>query len=285
MDNLKSIKQFLFECNKGHRNAEYSDEYCIFDDMFKTFDLSKIPIEKLEKQCRNYSVLKIETFASLVSDNRKERLLVEGVKKTIDIESVKHDMTIRYGLDDWQFLIKDGENDIKVAIVVPDLHKNIDIIISDMWALGYYEVYMEPMIEGEYTYMFMRFDPMFTKDITKEVKSMKYIRHWSPKYNYDNISRNGFVPKSENSRFNYPPRVHFLKEDIDDINIKECAIDLNKHNKDNRNDGIYVLYTIDTSSIPDNVKFFGDSCYKFGVCTYDAIPFDCVVKIEEFKIG
>lgn len=50
-----------------------------------------------------------------------------------------------------------------------------------------------------------------------------------------------------------------------------------------KNDGTYVLFILDVSRIPQNVKFVGDSCYEYEICTEDKIPFDTVLDIKEIK--
>ena len=286
MEYVKTFEQYLFETTKPKVKFEYADEFCIFDDMIKSFDLSKIPEDELKSQCVNYKVFRNrDIFGTPLSECLKEKRLNEGVNHTVNIKDARHSIMSKYWLNDWQFVIKQGENDIKVAMLIPCVDDNLNFIIEDMESMGYYVRYIEYDEYNGKHYAFIRFDPKFSKDITSDIKQMKHIKHWTPNYNFESIMDNGFLPKSENSMFNYPPRVHFLKEDIDDNNLFELAKDLNNHNKDNKNNGIYTLFTIDTSLIPDNVKFYGDSCYEFGIFTYDKVPFDCVIKSADYKIG
>lgn len=42
----------------------------------------------------------------------------------------------------------------------------------------------------------------------------------------------------------------------------------------------YILYRIDTSKIPDNVRFYGDPNYKYGYFTEGTIPTQALSVIE-----
>ena len=282
---VKTMEQFLFESDKPEIKFECADEFCIFDDMVDEIDLTKIPKDEIKKQCINYSFYRERyLFASPLSELFQQQRLNEDITSTISIDDAIHAMKSKYNLKDWQFFIKDGTNDIKVLMIIPNIYQNVSMVIEDMISMGYYERFIEYDCVDNNWFAFIRFDPKFTKDITSIVKKMKYIKHWTPQYNFESIKENGFIPKSLNSKFHYPPSVHFLIEDIDDTNLFTCVKDLCDNNKNPQNNKNYILLTIDTSLIPDNVKFYYDSCYKFGIKTYDSIPFDCVIKTEDFKV-
>lgn len=42
--------------------------------------------------------------------------------------------------------------------------------------------------------------------------------------------------------------------------------------------------TLDVNKIPKDVNFIGDSCYEYGVCTEDKIPYNCVISKEKLKL-
>lgn len=42
----------------------------------------------------------------------------------------------------------------------------------------------------------------------------------------------------------------------------------------------YILYRIDTSKIPDNVRFYGDPNYKYGYFTEVTIPTQALTIIK-----
>lgn len=277
MNHIKTFEEFKIKFEN-----QYVDEYSILDDTFEDFDLSLIPKDSLKKQYVNFKFNKvISEYGSPVSEASKQLICLEGVQHTFGIDDVKDSISKKYGLKDWQFLIKEGDNDIKIALVIPHISMNEQFIVDDMYALGYYENYREFEEEDGLVYTIIKFDPIYPKDITNEVRTQKNIRHLTPKYNLESIIKYGFIPQSSNSKFKYPPRLHFLKEDIDLFNIKHLGRQLNKFNDNKNNTGEYLLFTIDVSLIPKNVKFIGDSSYKFGICTYQSIPYNSVIKIEE----
>lgn len=279
MDSILKMYEFLYESSKPDFNVLLGDEYGIFDDMLNTVSLDDVSEDEIRKQCYNYKICMTECFGSLLSPNRKERRLNEGVNRTENIDDVRKDMTYKYKLSEWQFQTTDMMNDIKVCIIAANIDENIQMIIDDMESMGYYVNGLKSMVYKTYNYIAMRFDPKFPKDITDVVLNMSHIMHWTPKYNLEGIQNDGFVPKSLHSRFTYPPRVHFLKEEIDDVNLMTIGRDLNDSNNDRRNNGEYVLLVLDTEKLPDDVKFFGDSNYQYGVCTYNNVPYDCVDKV------
>lgn len=289
MKNIKEyneFKEFLTESSSPHWSEFVGvDDYCIFDDSTKGIDLSDIPEDEIKNAYTNYKVFKNRPHGTALVDCLKEKRLVEGVQKSLDVKEVKSALHDKYWMYNWQIREEQGANGIKVVVICPHIGYNEDMIIDDMFSMGYYHVYTDPFELNGKNWSILRFDPKFTEDITNLVRSYEYIYHLSPKYNLDSIRENGFVPKSNHSRFNYPPRVHFIKGDTSTSDVNKLAYELCDDNKDPRNDGDYVFFTIDTSLIPDGVKFFGDSCLECGICTYDTVPFDAVIesKIFNFK--
>lgn len=255
------------------------------DDKFKKIDLKNIPFDKLKKQYVNFrSLVKSPpTYGDFLFDPSKKRILKEGIKYSLDINKVIHEISKKYGLDDWQYEIEKMENDISVALIVPHIYQNENLIIEDMTCMGYFEMNRWTINVNDLIYTVIRFDPRYPKSITNDVHNMRIIYHYSPKYNLSSIQENGFVPQHKNKKFTYPPRLHFLKGDIDNKNLYNIGKQLCDNNDDVRNTGEYILFTLDTDRIPDNVEFIGDSCYEFGICTEDKIPYDCVLSIKEEK--
>ena len=53
----------------------------------------------------------------------------------------------------------------------------------------------------------IRFDPIYTDDFTNQIRYGRYVYHLSPTYNLGSIKKNGFVPKSENTKYMYKERI------------------------------------------------------------------------------
>ena len=288
MKKLKTFEEYIHENHHPQKiNIKFQDdEYYIIDKTFINIDFSKIPLKILRKQYINFkSIIKSPpTFGDpLMALSKKKRLNEGKDRKTFDIEDVKKTILKNYKLEEEQFVISTEENDIKVALIIPHIGDNEKLIIEDMESLGYYETIRGVVEIENMEYVLIRFDPRYPKDITDIIRKMKYIKHLTPKYNLESIKEHGFIPLYKNEIFKYPPRTHFIKENIDDKNLMFLGQQLCDYNSNEKNDGTYVLFILDVSRIPQNVKFVGDSCYEYGICTEDKIPFDTVLDIKEIK--
>lgn len=288
MRHVKSIDEFLNE-NTHLRNIKVSfqdDEYGLVDGEFLDSVLSKISLKVLRKQYVNFkSIIKSPpTFGDPLMPLSKRKRLDEGVnRKTFDIDDVRKTIIKNYKLEDEQFVVSTEGNGIKVILFIPHIRDNEKLIIEDMESLGYYESMRGVVEVDDMEYSMIRFDPRYPKDITDDVMKIRYIKHLTPKYNLKSIEDNGFVPLNKNEIFKYPPRVHFIKGDTDDRNIMFLGQQLCDHNSNINNDGTYVLLTLDVSHLDKTVRFVGDSCYEYGICTEDKIPYDVVIGVGEIK--
>lgn len=256
----------------------YPDDHCRLDPTFTDFSLSSIPVHLLKKQFKNFKV-----YLMPLSFDNSLRHVDESVKFSVDVEDVKKSIMEKYLLMDWQFETKLLKNNIKIAIIIPHVDDNIEMVLKDMDDLGYYESFRNEMSEQGFPYVLIRFEPRFPDDITNQVRNMGVIYHLSPKYNLDSIKENGFIPQSKNSEYNFPPRVYFFKSKIGDEEIEKMGRTLCSFNKDERNNGEYVLFTLSTRKIPNGVEFIGDCNYEMGICTEDPIPYETVISTREFK--
>ena len=284
---IKKFNEFISENLNSKLEIKFQDDdYSFVDDLFLDIDFSKISMGEWKKQYVYFKSLIVcpPCFGNPLLPKTKERRLKEGYSRTsIDIEDVKECICRQYELDDWQFNIKIYANDIKVGLIIPNIKNNELLIVEDMESLGYYVSSKGIMNINNMEYFYIRFDPKYPKDITEDVKNMKFIKHLTPKYNLESIKKHGFIPLNKNELFNYPPRIHFLKENIKEENIVFLGNQLSEYNTNIENDGTYVLLTLDVSKIPENVRFVGDSCYKYGICTEDSISYDTVIEIKEYK--
>ena len=285
MNTIKTFEEFINENSKSVKVSYQDDDYSILDKTFKDIDLSDIPIKELRKQYVDFETLIVvpPTFGDPLFKNSKKRRLNEGVKKSFDIQTVRKSIMKKYELKDWQFKLTEAANEIKIALIVPHLGSNNELVIEDMKSLGYYDCDSWFIKRDGMIYAVIRFDPQYPKDITNEVGKMQYIKHLTPRYNVESIKKNGFIPLHKNDVYKYPPRIHFFKDDTTDEDIDAIGQDLCESNSNSKNNGEYVLFTLDVSKIPNDVKFIGDSCCELAVCTEDAIPYDTVVEIEDKK--
>lgn len=140
----------------------------------KTFEeFIKIPINKLRKQYVNFKSLvkSPPTFGDpLMLLSKKQRLNEGENRKTFDIKIVKETIIKNYNLEEEQFVISTENNDIKVAIIVPHIDDNENMIIEDMKSLGYYETIREIIEIDNMEYKMIRFDTKYLKNRCTENK-------------------------------------------------------------------------------------------------------------------
>lgn len=280
---IKTFQDFVNENSQMElkKNVDY-DDYTVLDDMLDKLDFSHIPKGSAKRQYVNFKLVKrMPTYGDLLFDTSKSRRLSESVG-TYDIEQVREEIMCSYALEDWQFVIKKGCNDIKVAIVIPNIDENDEMIKSDIESFGYYESNRdERMIDGK-RYLIIQFNPRYPGSINNTVRTMSCILHISPKYNLESIKENGFIPQHRNERFSYPDRIHFLRGSVTENEIVNIGQQLCDSNNNPLNTGEYVLFTLSVSKIPKDVDFIGDACYELGICTEDRIPYDAVISTKEY---
>lgn len=284
MNTIKTFEEFVNENSKLKKKlSQEQDDFMKLDNTFKDINFIDIPFKSLKKQYVDFE--EIISLPPTFDDPlfKRKGSVNENIEKTIDIQKVRKSIMKKYELEDWQFKVKEASNEIKVAVIVPHIGSNEKMVIDDMTSMGYYFCQMwEQKIRG-LIYTIIRFDPKHIKDITNLVRKMEYLKHLTPKYNLESIKENGFIPLHKNEVFIYPPRIHFFKEDTTDEDIDDIGKKLCETNSNSQNDGTYILFTIDVSRIPKNVKFTYDSCSDLAVCTEDSIPYDVVVETEEKK--
>ena len=132
----------------------------------------------------------------------------------------------------------------------------------------------------------IKFEPYEQVEITKEAKKFHTLYHITPSYNHKNIMQNGLLPKSENNLFDYPDRVYLLYGNIDFNNLiyltKQLYMKNKKTNKHNK--GLYNIYGINTSKLPNNIKIYGDPNYSKGYFTKQIIPPNCINLINTIQV-
>lgn len=235
------------------------------------FDLDAIPIENLKSQYYDLNTFKINFgFGDKIMFNGGE-VITEEAESTTPIEEMKDIIKKKFHFRDWQFAVENGDNNIKLIVLYPGILRNSNIIKKTMESYGWYPSTSGFAYKGFMIWKVISFDPMFQDTITDEAKQGGVLYHWSPSYNYENIMLNGLMPKSENNKFDYPERLHLLKSNIPYKEMFEIGYNLYKINKDKRNNGEYILFSINVSNLPNNIDFFYDPRYEYGYYTKQSI--------------
>lgn len=261
---VESIKEY-FDKRKTHISG---------DEMWKIFDFEKIPLQKLKNAYVDLTLFSnIGGFGDRFQfwDNQIE-IVQESNTNTIAPDSTKSALIRQLGLQEWQIKETRGANDVAIMILYAEINRNTDIIIKAMescgWTIGTRNT---KVIEGM-KWCVMSFEPMFQDIVTKNVlEKYNYLYHWTPQYNLETILRNGLEPRSENQRFSYPNRLHLIKGSVNITDIINLGRQLYAANKNPKNNGDYVLLSLDLKNFPLTVPIYYDHRYEGGLYTTEPI--------------
>lgn len=254
-------------------------------DIMDYFDIDNIPEDELRKQYVDFSLyLRNRGFGGRFS-TIGGKIISEEANATLSVEETKKEILDKFPLKDWQFCIDDTNEDIKLIVLFPGIFRNSQKIIKAMNACGWYVSTNSFKWAHNMLWRCISFDPMFLNNISNEVRKYRYLYHWTPSYNLESILKSGLLPKSENSTFDYPERVHLLPGNLPLIELLNIGEQLCDYNKNKKNNGEYVLLQISTKDLPSDMEFFPDPRYVGGFYTESPIP-PSLIKVtlkENFK--
>lgn len=156
-----------------------------------------------------------------------------------------------------------------------DIKENVS---KAMHLCGYY-LATEKIYNKDDRFVILRYEPKYIDDGTYIVRQSKFLYHLSPFKYKDKILKNGFVPRSNNGRFNYPDRCYFFRDTMNKSEVLSWIPTFQKATED-RKDAKYCLYTIDVSKINANVVFYLDPNLRGGCYTADNISPTAIENIE-----
>ena len=211
---------------------------------------------------------------------KKEDVLNEGLIRTYPIEKTKEYLISLYDFDESQVEIINDNNVDKLRFIIPNNKNIINKVKKAMDLCGYF-----CSVEKEYPYIdnwvYLNFEPKNQDDVNDYVRGMKEIYHVTEENNIEKIMKIGLVPKFKNPLFSYPERVYLFMEETHPNEIygltkqfKDLKKDENKH----------CLLVIDVEKIPDNVNFYLDPNYRYGIYTKDNIPPTAIKEVFEMII-
>lgn len=227
-----------------------------------------------------------ECCPAFVREYESNTVINEGIFKTYPIDKTLKYVRTLFGLNDKQLyqINGSGENEDVNRIVanIWNTKENNESMDRAMNLCGYVRsktIEMGPYIIISYI---SRYE---NKDITDLVRKMGIIAHITPSYNVEKIKRNGFVPKSSNSQFNYPNRIFFFKGDTPIIEIEFQILDFYNQNKTQGDKEEYAIIAVDTTKLPENSHFYYDPNYVCGIFTQDNLPPSVIKGIKYIKIS
>ena len=257
------------------------------DDLSKYFDFDNIPEDEFKRQCVD---LRIYAFSSgfggkVFYNSDKNAIISESVEITQSYDETKQELKRLYNMSDWQICEQVVANNIKVMVLFCDTSNNRKLMIDTMSGCGWSLAKAQNIIINNIPWVMMSFDPMFQDDITDEILKYDFLYHITPKYNIDAIMSNGLEPRSENTYFQYPKRLHILKGNLDLNQIYNIGIQLFNANNNPKNDGNYILLAINVKELPDSIRFYYDPRYEGGYYTKQMIQPNLVKPIASINFN
>lgn len=216
--------------------------------------------------------------ASLRHDDGK-KLLTEAEFATYPSETTIKYISNALKISPKLFSIKEEENGAQSIFVIILNRRTIkDNIDKAMHLCGYYCA-RGAYVNGDKRFLSLKYEPKYIDDANGLIRKHKYLFHISPIPYKDKILKNGFIPKSNSSLFDYPDRCYFFLDTVSKKTILDW-IPTFKTYKSKYTKEQYCLYTIDISKINDNVVFYLDPNLKGGVYTMDNIAPNTIINTE-----
>lgn len=254
--------------------------------LFK-LDLAKVPVGELEKQYKDlrFSAGIVDGFGTTVG-KIAEGAAYSDAKKTADADKTIEDLKLKFDFNNqWQVQKVVANNQVSIIVAVGFIGENENLLIEAMNNAGYFNSFrIENDIRGM-KWLKLQFEPMYEEDKTDDIRKSGAAWHWSPSYNEEAILQNGFIPKTENTLFSFPPRIYFMKAGIPIAEVINIGKILYLQNKDKRNNGEYTLFFIDTLDLPEECKFYYDPNLKNAMYTDATIPPDVIIRHKKFDFS
>lgn len=213
-----------------------------------------------------------------MATNRK--IIKEEAKGTISIYNTKRLIERKFNLEEWQV---DSRKDIDgniITVIIPDMEDNFTVMKDAMSACGWQLSSRDFFYRDSMTWNILSFRPIFQDNTSQEAWKTRYLYHWVPKYRYDNIQREGLYPNSENLLFDYPYRLHLLKNTLNKAKIMNYGRILCNANENLNNDGTYILFAVDLRKLPDDFEIYYDPKFEDGYYCEEPIPAQAIKPIN-----
>lgn len=232
--------------------------------------------EELDEQYLSYKIThSFCGFGSYLFESEEGKFAKTNNGYSVPLDKVKQELITKYGLKDWQIKIHKSYGNVEIAILIADIGSNTQLIERDMKQMGYFVGNKTQITADNGTvWKQIQFEPFYQKELEIFKKKRLMLFHISPLNNLESIRQKGFVPSSKNEFLSYTDRVYFyagksdLKDFLDMVDFRYIS--------NGWGDEKYCIFLLDTSKIPNNVKFFADPNMENGIYTYDNVPYSAV---------
>lgn len=236
-------------------------------------DISKIDIEDLKKIYIDYRLIPQSTHFDNVLYSPS--VIKEAFGYIFPPDEVVENLINKYNIPISCIKKKEVFNKIFIYIVNAVLGVNDKLIEEDMSKMGYFLGYKGKIqnIQGMQLQV-LQFEPssQIQDDETENIKTnYKFLYHWTPSYNLNEIFENGLLPSAKNSVFNYPSRIYFMRGDSDNRYMLGLGQQLCTSNDNPKNNGEYALLSVNIENIEESVRFYYDPNSEMGIYTEQPI--------------
>ena len=262
----------------------------------KFMDLEKVLAEFMKRKpmtlMKQYRILKLHGDIQKILDDEERRngfarTLTESENSERDYDSVRvypPEVTVAAmkeilgnNADDW-IRIETFANEVKIVVIVPDLAKNVQLVVDVMEKAGYFIAANDIRPVSELRWRALLFEPYHSIDIADEIYDYDCpIIHATPTKNLPSIMKHGIVASHKNKRYNYPSRIYFLFSDQDHVGAKQVQAFVNKL-AEVSGESDYTLLYIDVRKLPEGMHFYNDPFQPSAFYTYQEIPASAIQK-------
>ena len=269
------------------------------------FDIDKIPIIELDKAYVDYEPLYDTVDLYSVDEDyvyEEKEKNTEGIQSAVDVVNRAMNQLKMFG---FQIKVK-SQNGVdyievkrlleefpdyltmKMAMLIPDLKKNVEIITNFMDENGYFGAKKATYRDKEgRKWMLLIFDPKRQESIKEMVlKYHKYAYHTSPSYNADSIETNGILAKYTIEPFaSNTQRVYLYLGNTSNPQYVSMMKSISKklQQKNKKFSGDFVEYEVLLKRLPDNSDFYVD-IHGYGkdfIYTETNIPVEAIRDTED----
>lgn len=289
------------------KNIKKFDEF-VEDKELKELDIfnfDSIPLSKLDKAYINYEPL--YNTADLVSLDEdyvfeEQKVNDDSIHSASDVVSLAMH---KLKMQEFQIMVKSPNGvdyievkrlleeypdylTMKMAMLIPNLKKNVDIITAFMDENGYFEAkgttYKDK--SGRF-WLLLVFDPKKQESIKEMVLNYhKYAYHTSPNYNAESIEKNGIIAKyAINPYMSNAQRVYLYLGNTNNSKYVSMMKSISKkiQRKNKKFAGDFIEYEIALEKLPNDVEFFVD-IHGYGkdyIYTESNIPLSAIRDSED----
>ena len=239
--------------------------------------------EKIREAYKDYRFIpNVPNFKNPLTIEMSKYQLFEGLVRTYPIDKTISYIKDYFRLEDWQISKQVGENGIeKIFLNISTAEGNFELVKRAMGLCGYFLAWPKEEDVPLNTFAQLLFEPRIQQNVFDRIRrEERTLYHLTLDYNIDKIMHIGLSPRCRNKLFNFPNRIYLFRGSCDKNTIYNVGKQLNHYNNSLGNNGRYILIKLDLNRIPNNVPFYYDVNFKYGVFTNSNIDKNAIIDLE-----